>query len=149
MPPYVLGVSTAVYGAATAAHFVPERWLSATDLAQLSALARSAGCSRDVAGMAAASAAPDGQPPASNQPFSLGPRDCVGQALAKIELNSFLATIVGWFHIAPGKALAAALAAGGGDASAVLTGLGVFHTTLQAREPLVLQLTPRGATAVA
>uniref|UniRef100_A0A383V6F6 Cytochrome P450 n=1 Tax=Tetradesmus obliquus TaxID=3088 RepID=A0A383V6F6_TETOB len=114
IPPYPIGVSIANYGP-TAPRFIPERWLDTQQLEHLDALRESAG----LLPRAAAAAAAVGFGHSSNSSssrklaelaFSTGPRDCVGQSLAKLELQAMIATLAGHFALAPGKALQERLA---------------------------------------
>jgi cytochrome P450 len=171
IPPYPIGVSVANYGP-TAASFIPERWLEQQQLQHLDALREAAGLAPRAAAAAAAlvadhfgrrrsSSSSGGVKLPDNLTFSSGPRDCVGQSLAKLEMQSMLATLVGHFELTPGpelqKHLAAAAAAGqdAGDdedagvpgsefnAVAVLNELSVYHVTLQSKNGMALQFVPR------
>jgi hypothetical protein len=175
IPPYPIGVSTANYGP-TANRFIPERWLDQQQLQHLDALRESAGLRPRAAAAAAAAAAGFELPGSSSSrklaelAFSVGPRDCVGQSLAKLELQAMIATLAGNFVLTPGKVLqqrldaatAAAAAAGLDGAPAGdeddegdAVGFGVsnpadalkdcimYHVTLQPKGGMVLQFTPR------
>jgi hypothetical protein len=170
IPPYPIGVSVANFGP-TAGRFIPERWL---DQQHLDALRECAGLAPPAAAAAAAAAGDRYTSSSSssssvrlpdNLTFSSGPRDCVGQSLAKLEMQAMLATLVGHFVLSPGqhlqKQLAAAAAGGaairddGGagvvgsqnlrfNPVAVLKELSVFFIMLQSKNGMVLQFVPRG-----
>jgi cytochrome P450 len=69
---------------------------------------------------------------------AVGPRDCVGRALAMLELQAVLATLVGRFSFAlpPGVE---------GEGVAVLEAMVCYHITLHARNGMPLLVTPREA----
>eukprot|EP00879_Flechtneria_rotunda_P019547 GHRR01020534.1.p1 GENE.GHRR01020534.1~~GHRR01020534.1.p1 ORF type:complete len:610 (+),score=222.87 GHRR01020534.1:694-2523(+) len=108
----------------------------------------------------AASALPGSKAP-EGLAFLIGPRDCMGQTLARIELQALIATLVGHFKLEPSQKLAADLAtaaagadgtskANGGDSSklgfnpvTVLKQSIMYHITLQPRDDMKLKLTPR------
>lgn len=66
--------------------------------------------------------------------FSIGPRDCAGQALARLELQVVIAAVVGNFS------MKLAPEVGGWKG---LLGRKMYHTTLQIRGGLPVILTPR------
>lgn len=66
--------------------------------------------------------------------FSIGPRDCAGQALARLELQVVIATIVGRFHIELSPEV------GGWEG---LLARRMYHTTLQVQGGLPMLLKPR------
>jgi hypothetical protein len=70
--------------------------------------------------------------------FSIGPRDCAGQALARLELQVVIAAVVGNFRVALGPGVS------GWEG---LLSKRMFHTTLQVKDGLPLLLTPRAGTA--
>jgi cytochrome P450 len=96
-PPASLGRHRGTYGE-DADVFRPERWLAPgkgkptgaqLEAAGADALACTQACNSDVPAMAAPeSALPE-------MAFSWGPRDCVGQALARVELQVVLAVLLG------------------------------------------------------
>lgn len=67
--------------------------------------------------------------------FSIGPRDCIGQSLAKLELQVVLATLVGRFRFQLGPELA------GGFAD--VTARAAFRVTLFPRGGMPLRAVPR------
>jgi cytochrome P450 len=69
--------------------------------------------------------------------FSIGPRDCAGQALARMELQVVIATLIGRFH------LQLAPDVGGWEG---LLGRRMYHTTLQVQGGLPLLFRPRVQT---
>ncbi|WIA30909.1 hypothetical protein OEZ86_000961 [Tetradesmus obliquus] len=115
IPPYPIGVSIANYGP-TAPRFIPERWLDTQQLEHLDALRESAGLLPRAAAAAAAvgfghsSSSSGSSRKLAELAFSTGPRDCVGQSLAKLELQAMIATLAGHFALAPGKVLQERLA---------------------------------------
>jgi cytochrome P450 len=159
IPPYPIGVSIANYGP-TANRFIPERWLNQQQLQHLDTLRESAGLPPHAAA-AAATGLDNSSRKLAELSFSVGPRDCVGQSLAKLELQAMIATLAGRFELSPGKNLqqrlagmAAAAAAGskvdgGGEGpvanpAVALKECIMYHVTLQPRDGMVLQFTPRG-----
>jgi hypothetical protein len=66
--------------------------------------------------------------------FSIGPRDCAGQALARLELQVVIATLVGNFSVKLAPEV------GGWEG---LLARRMFHTTLQVKGGLPLLLMPR------
>lgn len=66
--------------------------------------------------------------------FSIGPRDCAGQALARMELQAVIATLVGRFHVQLAPEV------GGWEG---LLARRMYHTTLQAQGGLPMLLQPR------
>lgn len=110
---YAFGHNEAVYGP-TAGQFLPERFLPAAQDKQR--------------------AAPE---PLS---FSAGPRDCAGQALARLEIAAIIATMVGRFQIS--------LAPEAGGWEGALARRAFFSALFQAGG-IPLTLTPRAAAAPA
>lgn len=167
VPWFAFGHSAAIYGEDAEA-FRPERWLSSSSRGTAAALSSrdaeqaadaavvggtstsGGGDGRGAASATAAAAAAAAAPPpppasASKQPlqdpwsFSIGPRDCAGQALARLELQVVLATLVGAFHVSLPPDV------GGWPG---LLERRLYHTTLQARGgSLPLLLTPRGSSS--
>jgi hypothetical protein len=103
-----LGSSIHNYGP-TAGAFVPERWL--TDAAASGAAASDDGLGRpltpedDGSASTAAGGGGGGDGPPDPLTFSLGPRDCVGQTLARLELQVVVASLVARFNWTPGQRL--------------------------------------------
>jgi hypothetical protein len=161
-----IGISVHNYGP-TARIFCPERWLTGkgADAADLTSL--------DTAGEGMPGAATGEDQLPDPLSFSTGPRDCVGQALAKMELQVVVASLVAKFELKPGAALqravdqqlaavssskAAAGAAGGSGvqgggltieqerAAAAVRGIydmAHYHITFQPKDGLYLKATPR------
>ena len=147
-----LGTSIHNYGP-TAGSFDPERWLSTSRAASPSEDASSSPDDADDA-TAGGGGLPD---PLS---FSVGPRDCVGQTLARLELQVVVAAMVAGFNWSPGKVLEEGInkeemkqqegeeggAAGTSLSAAVkaLYGTAQYHITLQPRHgEMLLRASPR------
>jgi hypothetical protein len=171
IPPYPIGVSVANYGP-TAACFIPERWLDPQQAQHLDALREAAGLTPRAAAAAASTALNTANGSSGSSvpgrklaelAFSSGPRDCVGQSLAKLELQAMLATLVGRFVLSPGSdlqkklaAAAPATAAAGDEVDGdgelydvafnpaeVLKDCIMYHVTLQPKGGMRLQFAPR------
>jgi len=110
--------------------------MSSLDDAGLKPTAATAGA--EAAGPASGAAGPQRvsgvKPPQDPWTFSIGPRDCAGQALARLELQVVIAAVVGNFKVQLAPEV------GGWEG---LLGKRMFHTTLQMRGGLPLLLTPR------
>ena len=147
-----LGTSIHNYGP-TAGTFDPERWLSTSRAASPSKDAPSNPDDADDV-TAGGGGLPD---PLS---FSVGPRDCVGQTLARLELQVVVAAMVAGFNWTPGKVLEDLIrkeerkqqegeeggAAGTSLSAAVkaLYGTAQYHITLQPRNgEMLLRASPR------
>jgi hypothetical protein len=161
-----IGTSAHTYGP-NARCFVPERWLGNPEAAAADGTTSDRDAEERPA--TAASAAAGGPPDPLT--FSYGPRDCIGQALAKMELQVVVASLVAKFAFKPGAALQKAVSArcaevGGqwdasqpsskhvqdvgsvdqGTAAAVVRGifdLAHYHITLQPLQGMLLAATPR------
>lgn len=143
--------------------FKPERWMTAsssssssddstTDDAaaqkdqaqQQDAAAAAAAGSGKVAGSRAAKAAVAPPDPLT---FMTGPRDCIGQSLAKLELQVVLATLLARFRFLPGPKLEQELrvaAATGQPPVVALHALAGVHVTLQPEDgQMLLRIEPR------
>ena len=145
-PLFALGRAAAAYGA-DAAEFRPERWPAASRRATADGesggggggVAGStggggvAGSTGGGAGSTGGGAGSTGGGPPDPMPFSVGPRDCVGQALAMLELQAVVATLVGRFRWAmpPG--------------APPLDAIARYHITLFPEGGLPLLATPRTA----
>ncbi|KIY98165.1 cytochrome P450 [Monoraphidium neglectum] len=116
MPSFPMGRVPDYYGQ-DAAEFVPERWLKG-------------------AGGNEGKQAAEGGGLADVFAFGIGPRDCIGRALAMLELQVVLATLVGCFAFAlpPGVK---------GEGVAALEAMVCYHITLHPRDGLKLCATPR------
>eukprot|EP00775_Hariotina_reticulata_P010115 gene10115-10272_t len=79
--------------------------------------------------------------------FMAGPRDCIGQSLAKLELQVVTATLVSRFMLTPGEKLQhemAVAAATGRSPMAAIHALAAAHVTLQPTDGhLLLRFAPR------
>lgn len=73
--------------------------------------------------------------PPDPMPFAAGPRDCIGQALANLELQAVIATLVGRFRFSP--------APGGASSIRELDELTCYHITLFPKGGMRLMATPR------
>ncbi len=88
-------------------------------------------------------------PPAAAMPFSWGPRDCIGQALARLELQVMLAVLVGRYRLAPALDLLQDGPEYWKDTSAdpdsivPLRRRAVYNITMGTKHGLPLLLTPR------
>jgi cytochrome P450 len=123
-PLLAIGNSKAVYGP-DARDFNPQRWLR-----------QQRGVESQQPGAAVVQPAPLAAAAAPPEPltFMAGPRDCIGQNLAKLELQVVLATLLGRFRFGPGPELAqelAVAAATGQPPVAALHALAGVHITLQ------------------
>lgn len=128
-----MGLSERLYGP-TAATYDPERWLGHT------AAPSTVGTADDVAAGSAdqqkkmhvqqAAAGSKGTPP---EPlvFSAGPRDCIGQSLARMELQVVVASLVSRFEFKPGDRLGRAVEAAVARACSTT---GTDHSTGVAQE---------------
>jgi cytochrome P450 len=148
IPWFAFGHNPATYGQ-DVADFKPERWLTGRNNSSMSSVSSTDDSDSQpspspslsaAAGSAAAGAAAAVQRVSSTKQlqdpwtFSIGPRDCAGQALARLELQVVIAAIVGNFRVKLGP---------GVDGWEGLLGKRMFHTTLQVRDGLPLLLTPR------
>jgi hypothetical protein len=119
IPAGAIGLSERLYGP-TAAIYDPERWLSPT-----AATPSTTDAADDVAAGSSdqqqrqqqqakevqqAAAGSKGAPP-EPMVFSTGPRDCIGQSLARMELQVVVASLVSRFEFKPGTKLAQAVEA--------------------------------------
>jgi cytochrome P450 len=143
IPLLPLGLAKHAFGP-DALEFRPERWMGGAGGAASPASHSAAadGSSPRPGGGAGTEAAADnkqhsgggsGGPP-DPLTFLAGPRDCIGQNLAKLELQVVLATLLGRFRFGPGPELAqelAVAAATGQPPVAALHALAGVHITLQ------------------
>ena len=138
IPLLALSLSTQNYGS-DALIFRPDRWLvngSTTD--------GGSNCNQPTnttTNAAAAAVYPD------PQSFSAGPRDCIGQALAKLELQVVVSTLVSRMSFTPGPRLEEELrcaAASGQPPITALHALAGVHVTLQPEDgEMLLRVLPR------
>ncbi|WIA20759.1 hypothetical protein OEZ85_005126 [Tetradesmus obliquus] len=159
MPLLAVSLSTANYGS-DAMLFKPQRWLAGSKPAGTAAEGAAddddGAADRDQQPRSAAGVGSKGGSSSSSsssstvpdpQTFMTGPRDCIGQALAKLELMAVLATLLGRFEFAPGPKLAqelAAAAATGQPPAAALHGLAGVHVTMQPEDgTMLLRVAPR------
>ena len=131
VPFYVLHRSKHVWGD-DAEEFVPERFLDPA--AQFAATASSEGGGDEGANEA----------PRRFLPFSLGARDCVGQALARTALVAELATLLGRFSFAVDRERMGGSLLEEGLGSTVIAGE-AMAVTLRVLGGVWLLATPRGA----
>jgi len=118
-----MGLSKVNYGPDALA-FDPSRWLAHVD---------------------------SGEPPLREaMPFSLGPRDCIAQALARVELQAIVATFISRFEVQPAPELLVEAQQGGfwpaGPDPPSMTPLrqrAVYHINLTAKDGLPLLFKPR------
>ncbi|KAI8464971.1 MAG: cytochrome P450 [Monoraphidium minutum] len=144
--PYVMGVQPRLFPGAE--DFRPERWLHAGGAPAKGAVPAGAG---DDGGADVGAGGGDQAPRAGREapapvkgggavdpyPFSLGPRDCVGRALADLELQAVLASLVGRYAWTGRAASVAELKAGA-----------VYHVTLQPGSGgMMLRAEPRAPAA--
>ncbi|KAG1669648.1 hypothetical protein FOA52_010808, partial [Chlamydomonas sp. UWO 241] len=141
LPGGVIDRSTAVYGE-DADKFRPDRWLSHTsESGGKDGAAWAATGAYDDHGDNASSGAVDQAPAALAQDrlkepiaFSMGPRDCVGQALARLELQVFIAELFSRFRVS--------LAPGMGSPKEIFDRQ-IFHVTLSFDGEVLLRMEPR------
>lgn len=84
-------------------------------------------------------------------PFSLGPRDCIAQALARVELMAIVATLISRFEVQPADSLLVAAHQGDlGSCSSAdppsvvpLRQRAVYHINLTAKDGLPVVFKPR------
>jgi hypothetical protein len=156
MPLLPLSLATANYGK-DAMLFKPQRWMTGNSTSSAAADAAATGLADDAAGerdqqhhgAAAAAAAAKGSNITAPDPhtFMTGPRDCIGQALAKLELQVVLATLLARFTFLPGPKLQQELqvaAATGKPPVAALHALAGVHVTMQPEDgEMLLLVQPR------
>ncbi|KAI8476126.1 MAG: cytochrome P450 [Monoraphidium minutum] len=186
-PFFALGRSPANWGH-DAREFKPQRWLPGGANGGANGVANGkakggGGGGRDTDGEADQGEGAEAAPAAAGEaagltdamPFSTGPRDCVGRALATLELQAVLATLVGHFTflLPPGPGAAGEEGAlngggsggggqegarnggggGGGGAAAggvaAMDALVCYHITLFARHGMPLIVEPRYSAAAA
>lgn len=122
-------------------HIRPERWLSDTSNTVTNL---DIGSNTDDPSVTATTA--PGQTP-DPYTFMAGPRDCIGQALAKLELQVVLATMVSRFRVLPGPQLEQELQIAAKTGQPPLTAIHALagaHLTLQPEDgTMKLRLEPR------
>ncbi|GBF98675.1 cytochrome P450 [Raphidocelis subcapitata] len=135
--PFVAGLQTRLYGD-DVMEFKPERWAAGGGAKADGGDAAGADAARvaDQDGGGAAAGAERGPP--DPLPFSTGPRDCAGLALAYLELQVVVATLVGRFS----------WTIDGAASAADLHALAGYHVTLQAEGGLRLRAAPRAPVEV-
>lgn len=99
MPLLPFGLSQRIYGA-DVLEYKPERWMTATAAGDGKAAAAAAGGS-----VLTSPAAGGGAVPPDPLTFLTGQRDCIGQNLAKLEVQVVLATWLSRFRFSPGPEL--------------------------------------------
>ena len=154
MPPYATQVNTRNYGP-TASRFEPSRWISSsassggvdtttTPATPTHGPAKNSSLKQDVLTLDSSSSGGAKLPEILS--FSVGPRDCVGQNLARVEMQVLLAELVGHFLLQPGTKLEKKLGAAGKGANAadVLKEGAKHHVTMQPEDgEMWLKFSPR------
>lgn len=139
--PFVMGLQRRNYGD-DVLQFKPERWMAGGGTKAGSGDGAAADAARetdqDGSGAAAPGRAAAAAAPPDPLPFSTGPRDCAGLALAYLELQVVVATLVGRFS----------WAIDGAASASDLHALAGYHVTLQAEGGLRLRATPRAPVEV-
>jgi cytochrome P450 len=132
--PYAIANQARLYGD-DVTQYRPERWLARSEggaeYLQGEAMAGNGGCGEQQQPQQQQGVVPDAIP------FSVGPRDCVGRALADLELQVVVSMLVGRFRWE-------------GDATDAddLKRRACYHVTLQPRGgSMMLRATPREAVA--
>lgn len=86
-----------VYGA-SAADFVPERWLGDADTSMATNTTSAAHADIDADAEHTGTQPTDKIPPSAWRPFERGPRNCIGQELANLEARVILACVMGRYE---------------------------------------------------